>query len=463
VSNSSVNHRGTLARIPVTGGAARELVDDVQFADWSPDGKELAVVKEVDRKWRLEFPIGHVLYETSSFLDNPRVSPRGDLVAFFEGSAGTAVGSNWIVAVVDKAGRRRALSNGRVVWWWGLAWSPAGNEIWFTGSEIGFSAGLYAVDLNGHQRLITEGPGALELHDVSRSGRVLLARTNVRASLLVATPAQPSERDLSWHDGSIPTDLTSDGKTMVLRERGDAGATLSVYVRSTDGSAAVPLGEGEARSLSPDGKWVVVWNPRTSQLSMLPTGAGQPRQLNTGQLEFVGWTNWFPNGERILFSGREPGHKSRLYTLPVRDGERRTITAEGVDFLPDSSAISAGHAISPDGRFVVAFDSDRKPGLYPTDGGEPRALSGLSAGEMPINWTIDGRSLYVYRPGELPARVFIVDASTGRRTLWKEFAPRDRTGAVAGIGDVKVTPDGRSYVYSYYQFLSDLFLVDGLK
>jgi hypothetical protein len=47
--------------------------------------------------------------------------------------------------------------------------------------------------------------------------------------------------------------------------------------------------------------------------------------------------------------------------------------------------------------------------------------------------------------------------------LWKEFAPRDRTGAVAGIGDVKVTPDGRSYVYSYYQFLSDLFLVDGLK
>jgi hypothetical protein len=125
--------------------------------------------------------------------------------------------------------------------------------------------------------------------------------------------------------------------------------------------------------------------------------------------------------------------------------------------------VSAGRAISPDGRLVVGFDSELKAWLFPTGGGgEPRPVPGFLSGEVPIQWTPDGRSLYTFQPGRLPAQVFRIDIATGRRTLWKELAPQDRTG-VNGIQAVRITPDGRSYAYSYFQALSNLFLIKGLK
>ncbi|HEX6906463.1 MAG TPA: hypothetical protein VF154_07655 [Terriglobales bacterium] len=52
------------------------------------------------------------------------------------------------------------------------------------------------------------------------------------------------------------------------------------YVRKTDGSPAVLLGEGAAVALSPDGKWVVAQSPGSpAQLRLLPTGVGEARVL----------------------------------------------------------------------------------------------------------------------------------------------------------------------------------------
>src|SRR5712692_624502 len=74
---------GTLARMSVAGGAApREILEDVQWADWAPDGATLAVVREAGGRNRLEYPIGKVLYETPGWISHLRVSPRGDEVAF---------------------------------------------------------------------------------------------------------------------------------------------------------------------------------------------------------------------------------------------------------------------------------------------------------------------------------------------------------------------------------------------
>jgi hypothetical protein len=71
---------GTLARVPLSGGGVRPLLEDVMDADWSPDGQDLAIVRTRDGRSQLEFPVGHVLHR-AGLIQFPRVSPRGDRVA----------------------------------------------------------------------------------------------------------------------------------------------------------------------------------------------------------------------------------------------------------------------------------------------------------------------------------------------------------------------------------------------
>jgi eukaryotic-like serine/threonine-protein kinase len=49
---------GTLARVPLGGGTPREVLENVQDADWSADGDSMAVVRFVPENshWRLEYP-----------------------------------------------------------------------------------------------------------------------------------------------------------------------------------------------------------------------------------------------------------------------------------------------------------------------------------------------------------------------------------------------------------------------
>jgi hypothetical protein len=123
--------------------------------------------------------------------------------------------------------------------------------------------------------------------------------------------------------------------------------------------------------------------------------------------------------------------------------------------------VSTSFAIAPDAKFVAAVAGDEKGYLYPIDGGDPKPIPGFEAGEQPITFSHDG-GLYVYQPGELPARVFRLDILTGRRTAWKQLMPSDPAGVVT-IGPILLTPDAKTAVYGYHRTLSDLYLVDGMK
>jgi serine/threonine protein kinase/Tol biopolymer transport system component len=451
---------GTLARVPLVGGAPREVLEQVQWADWSPDGSELAVVRDVGGRNRLEYPIGKVLYETGGWIGHPRVSPKGDRVAFLDhplqGDDGGAV------AVVDMAGNKKNLS---AEWYTvqGLAWSAKGDEVWFSASRGGVDRALYALDLNGRERLVARTPGTLMLLDIWRDGRVLVIRASWRRELIGLFSGETREKDLSWMDYSYPADLSADGKTLLFDEEGGGGGLVysksgglsyAVYLRKTDGSPAVLLGEGGAVALSPDEKWVISQPPGSpSQFRLLPTKAGEPRALTNDAINH-NWARWFPDGKRILFSGNEPGHGMRLYVQDLTAGKPKAITPEGVHataFFP-----------SPDGDSVVAIGPDQQCYLYSVSGGESRQIIGLESGEQPISWSQDGRSLYVYRPGELPAKVFRFDLTTRQRTLWKELMPSDPAG-VETIGPILLTADGKRCVYGYHRTLSDLYLVEGLK
>ncbi|HLW78254.1 MAG TPA: hypothetical protein VKU44_01530, partial [Terriglobia bacterium] len=224
--------------------------------------------------------------------------------------------------------------------------------------------------------------------------------------------------------------------------------------RGTDGSAAIRLGEGTAIALSPDGKWVMA-QPQGSpaQLVLLPTKAGEPRPLTHDSISHT-WAHFFPDGNRALFSGNEPGHGVRLYVQSVTEGKPQAISPEGIN--------PVALAISPDSQVVAGIGPDQKGYLYPVAGGDPRPIPGFAASEEPINWSSDGRSLFVYQPGELPARVYRLDVSTGRRELWKQLMPSDPAG-VGLIDPILMTSDGKTFVYGYHRALSDLYLVEGLK
>lgn len=442
---------GTLATVPLSGGAPRALLDDVEAADWSADGSQMAVVQFRDGQFSLQYPIGTALFTSPLWVSDPRISPSGERVAFmnhpFSGDEGS-------VMVADKSGKVKELSSGWLTLQ-GLAWSPDGNEIWFTGTRAGVNRALYAVTLEGSERSLARAPGVLTLWDVSREGRVLIGEADERYPLMAKLPGVNGERDLTWFDASYPAGLSGDGKLLLFTEEGEAGGEhYGVYLRGTDGSPALRLGDGNACDISNDGKYAfsrLIGNP--SKLYLLPT-TGAPQELAIGSI-LPRCGLFLPGGHKILFLGQEPGHKLRVYML---DPEIRTpptpVTPEGA---------VAGLLLGTNGKFVTVQDEGGQSKLYPLDGGAPQPIRGMEPGEGVYGMGSDGRTLFVSRRGALPQKVFRLDSITGRRELWKEIGPADRTGVDSLTRFLRVYQDGSAYTYGYPRRLSQLYLFKGLK
>ena len=442
----------TLARVPLGGGAPRDVMENVNAADWSADGSSFVVVRPAGPRLRMELPIGKALYESSGNIQTPRVSPKGDRVAFTDHPI---IGDNrGDVAVVDLAGKKTTLSAG-----WedlgGLAWSPDGREVWFTATKSGADRTLHAVTLSGRERLVSRLPGTMVLQDIDGDGRVLLSHGTIHPVVLALVPGAAKERDLTWLDYSVVRDLSADGTRLLFSEQGVAGGPhYATYLRPTDGGPAIRLGKGDAQALSPDGKWALVIDlAPPSQLVLLPTGAGEAQRLPRHTIHNYQAAWWLPDGRSVMFTGSDAGRPLRLYVQDVGGGAPRPVTPEGTGSLSDT--------VSPDGRFVAAI-SERGGGIYPLGGGESRPIPGWEPGEFPLRWGADGRSLYVRRLGEVPARVYRLDIATGQRALWKELGPPDLAG-VSSVGALAMSRDARWYAYTYHSRLSNLYLVEGLK
>jgi eukaryotic-like serine/threonine-protein kinase len=444
---------GTLARMPINGGDPRDILDGVQWADWAPDGKQLAIVRDIGGKNRLEFPIGKVIHETPGWISHPRVSPDGEKVAFIEHpQVGDDAGS---VHVIDRNGVDKVLAD-TFLTVQGLAWHPGGKEIWFTASENeGNGRSLDAVKLSGDKRIIARVPAALQLEDIGQDGKVLLIRQSWRRELSGLIAGTPKEQDFSWLDYSFPAELSGDGNRLLFDEEGvGGGGNYSIYLRKTVEDSAVRLGDGESVSLSPDGKWVLgLTMASPSQFILLPSGAGDAQQITHDQL-YHSWARWLPDSKGIVFTAKQEGHGARIYLQPSISSQAKPVSPEGIDPLV--------LALSPDGAQVAGVGSDGQAYLYSLSGGPTKTVPGLLPGEQPIEWSADGKSLYVFRPGELPAKVSQLDLATGKRTVWRTLAPADPAG-VSQIGPIVMTPDGASYIYGYHRTLSDLYLVEGLK
>jgi len=442
--------RGTLGEVPLTGGSPRQIAENVEWADWAPDGNKLAIVRVAGDKRRLEFPLGHVLYETVGWISHPRISPLGDKIAFLDHP--TLDDDQGVVASVDLDGHKKILSAG-----WeseeGLAWSPDGTEVWFSAAHAGLERRIFAVDLTGRQRLAYHALGGVTLQDIAADGRVLLTRDENRAGMMGLAPGAVKEHDLSWLDWSLPVDLSRDGNTLLFDEQGEqSGPTYTVAMRSMAGSSPIPLGEGMAGDLSPDGKWAASVVSYT-QILLLPTGAGTLKRVERDGLEQYGHTiHWLPDGKQIIFAANLPGRPTRCFVQAVDGGKPRPITPEGV----------GNCMVSPDGKLVAGTDlSGGGTRFYPMDGGAAQAIPGLLPGDA-LMWSADPKILYVYHWRQLPVRLYRLNAVTGERQFFKELHPSDATG-LCDMSHVLLSGDGRAYVYSYLRLLSELYLVKGLK
>jgi hypothetical protein len=455
VNYSGYARSGTLARVPLSGGTPREVLDNVGDADFSASGDSMAVVRYLpeNNHWRLEYPIGKVVLDGINWISHPKISPDGKWIAFadHENPGGDDEGSLAVIGA-DGKDKERKLSSG-----WtslqGILWSPAGDEIWFTSTNTGSASNPRAVTLSGKLRTITNVPGGMWLQDL-RNGTVLSVANHTRLGIRGMAPGGKEERELGWFGWSELRDISRDGRKIVFDEEGEGGGpNYTVFLRDTDGSPPARIGEGDSMAISPDGKWVITKPAKGGPLSLVPTGTGESRQLTHDTVSY-GVVRFLPDGNRLLASGIEAGHGGRDYLIDLSSGDSKPVTPEGI----------AGVQASPDGQSVAVRGPDGKRGIWPLEGGGFHPIPGLESNYSVIGWTPDGESVYVVdvRRGFKAVQVSRVNVQTGKMEPWKTFG--EETGAgVSAVVAPHLSSDGSAYAYIYVRILSEAYVVTGLK
>ncbi|MCU1285171.1 MAG: serine/threonine protein kinase [Acidobacteriales bacterium] len=446
---------GTLARTSFTGGAPREVLDNVQDADWSADGAALAVSRKVGNRFRLEYPIGKVLYESSGYISHIRFSHGGDKIAFMDHPLyGDDRG---FVSVVDLSGKRTVLTRDYPSED-GLAWSPDDSEIWFSANDedSGILYAVHAVTMSKKDRVVLRSAVTLRVQDIAKDGRVLFIAENSRIDTTLGDVATGNTRDLTWVDSTWGEALSDDAKWLAFSTQ-EPGATTnySLFLRKTDGSPAVKLGEGGSGGISPNNQWVVSSLAGSDQnLLLLPLGAGETRTLHSDKIHFDNSaTPWMPDNKNFLIAGHETDKGSRYYMVSIDGGEPKAVTPED----------TVGDVVSPEGKELLAHDLQGNFFLYALGGASPRAITAIQEGETPIQWLKGGRILIIRKKSETTTvDTYLLDLDTGAKKPWKTFTPKDKVGLL-GIYNVQVTPDGAHYLLVESHAFSSLFVVKGLK
>ena len=441
-----------LGQVPLSGGAPRKLFASVVAADWTPDGGALAIARRVDGQMRVELPPDNVLYQTPADINNLRVSPRGDQIAFVEYPRTNDDRGDLVI--VDSDRRKVTLAAGFDSIQ-GVAWAPHTTEIWFAASRGTGPRVLRAITLEGVERVVLTAPGSLTLHDISRDGRLIVDQPTRRRVIMGRVRDRADEIELSWLDGSTVADLSADGRTLLFSEiQHGGGSAYSVYVRTTDGALPVRLGDGIGLGLSPDGQWALTTSVDHAGLFQLPTGVGSRRQVAIADLECLR-ALWLPSRRSVVViaRSRKEGGFFRAHLVDLESGQARPITPERVPATTDA-------ALSPDGKWLAASTDTGRVWLYPIDGdSDPKPLPEAQRPYSPVMWSADGRAIYL-RSRFAPIGLYVHDLDKGTTELVREIGLRDRT---VNINEVRVSADGQTHVYDYLQLISELFLVEGVK
>lgn len=443
-------NKQTLAQVPITGGLPRELDNNILGADWAPDGKTIAIARRnSDQSTTLEYPAGKVLLKSIWRIDKIRFSPKGDYIAFNEGFP---YGSNGKVKIIDTSGKEVASSS--PLYPDGLSWSPNGEVLFSTTSDrMGGGYELYALSVTGKQRLVSRFPSSFILCDISKQGKLLAQFNDYRGILMAVTDGV--EKEFSWLDNSDVADISSDGKMLLIHERGEGSESPggTIYVRALDGSAAIRLAAGAALCFSPDNLFVLGLNGATT-LQIVPVRAGAVRKFDYSRFKAVGALGFLPTNKQFLIESVNKADQHEVYLQDVNGGNLNNTGIKDFQAVRDK-------ALSPDGHFLIGQDSSGANKIYSLDGATQVPFSGIQQNEVLIQWNRTSDGVFAYDDQVLPARVYRISIPDGGRTLFKEIMPPDRVG-VRSVRSIVISLDEKSYAYTYNRDMDTLYLLDGV-
>jgi Tol biopolymer transport system component len=444
---------GTLARTTVLGGSPREILEHVRAADFSPDGSQLAIVHRVGSDDQLEYPIGTVLHKNAGYICDIRISPDGEHIAFADHPVWSD--NRGDVAVVDRSGRKTtiAMDFAAVI---GVAWSPRGDEVWFTGVRgDNPSFALYASDLAGRLRIIYSSITPIELFDVAADGRVLLGSHRNERQVLASLAGFTEPRNLVVSgESSVALYVSPDGRAALISNH--LPKDYETYLVRADRAGATLLAAGDGTSISPDGTSALIIPADNKSLVLSPVGMGPTRVIpNPEGLSDEGIPTWHPDGKHIVYTARRGSDPPRGYVCDVATGAAKAFGPPGLHW-----ELYTAPPVSPDGKHVVLQDANGSFARWPLDGGESLPIPGLIAGDQPLAWTDDGWALFV-GGSTVPIVITRLDLATGKRTLWKTISPSDAAGL--RYTTVTISPNGKYWAMSTAKLLTDLFVVDGLR
>ena len=443
---------GTMSQTLMAGGAPREQTNDVIAADYSPDGKTLAVVRSANQKVQLEYPAGKVIYATSGYLDYVRVSPDGKTVAFAEHPVYDD-DRGW-VSIVDEQGTHKQLTI-EYSTLQGVAWSRTGKEIWYTSSPEGTNRELLAVDLSGKWRKILATPTGMRLLDIAPDGRVLLTTEDMRSEISGIDPATRKERKgLEWFNGSGLGDVAPDGKAILYEEwGGPAGILYLVVYRKLDGSAATALGEGTTPRFSPDGSTAAApVLSRPPKVALHPIGTGESRRFSVGDLVTLRDVAWFPDGKHLMLVGSTEGEALRTYEMDLDGGKPPPIGPS--DFR--------GISVAKDGVRIVGRKASGEAAVFDKSTKKLQTIPGIAPGESIQGWSEDGQALLVTASTPWDAQSYRVEVGSGKRNLLQKFELAEKAGSSENLRAF-YAERSKTYVYNARRILSNLYIVEGLE
>ncbi len=443
---------GKLVRV-FPDGTAKEVLDNVLSADWTPGGKELCAItlarQDGSNEYRIEWPLGTVRYRSQTWIWEMDLAPDNRKLCFCRQNES----SERELWVIDEKGPR--LLTGGLATLYSPHWDPESERIVYYGSTSCIGNTIQWSDLKGKSQRLMSTPMTPMIWDINSGGEMLVVQGRQRYALKLGL-AGAEERDLSWLDQSVVYGLSQDGRRLLLldrdlepKARGDA-----TYLRTADGSPAVKLAGRGPYCLSEDGSMSALEPVENSYyaIQLVPTGAGRPQILTTKVR--LNWVLAFsPDGQALVLKGNLPGGKMRLFLQPLDGGLARPITPEQVH---------DGCALSPDGKAVISALPGELPRIYAGPDDPGREIPGLQAGDRVRQWDRDGEHVYVLPKGSLPLEVFRLNLGDGRRKPWLRL--KAENGAGCDLENFHITRDGKTYVYNYLiTVVSDLYRVTGWR
>jgi eukaryotic-like serine/threonine-protein kinase len=445
---------GALARV-AQDTAPRPEIENIQAADFSPDGSSLAIVRFLPGRFlcQLEYPIGKILYSGQA-IPSVRFSPNGKYLAF--DIHADAYDDRGRVVILRSDGRQVAVSPifESVQ---GIAWNPSGSEIWFTSPLE--SGEIHAMSLSGKIRSPLSAAGRLFLRDIAPNGQILADQGISRRGFLVSSADNTTQRDLSWLDYGYLRALSDDGKTTLFEEEGNAVAesTYMVFIRNVDGSPAIALGPGYGVALSHDKQWALAekLTEPANEIWLLPVGPGEPRRLSPPNLNGNVVGSFLSDDKRVVYVANQAGRPQRTWLQNTEGGAPRPITPEGV----------VGWLVSPDNKWLITGNGDINSITLDTmvslEGGPSHPVAGLRPSELITGWTRDGQlyALLPAGPGHPVVHIDVLNPFTGARHPWHDVIIPPLAGTEISL--ILITPDGSTYAWGYRFTIGDLYTING--